>query len=100
VTDCTTTKIEFSSLKRRKVEAEFSGGEITSDGGALLLRAADQQLGLMKRISDVIEDPRRQELVQHSQLSMLRQRAMGLHWVTKISMITRHYAVIVQFKWQ
>jgi hypothetical protein len=78
VTDCTTTKVEFSSLKRRKVEAEFSGGEITSDGGALLLRAADHQLGLMKRVSDVIEDPRRQELVQHSQLSMLRQRVYGV----------------------
>jgi hypothetical protein len=28
VTNCTTPKIEFSRLKRRKVEAEFSGGEI------------------------------------------------------------------------
>jgi len=45
VTHCTTPKIEFPSLKRQKVEAEFSGGEITSAGGALLLREADRQLG-------------------------------------------------------
>jgi len=30
--------IEFSPLKRRKIEAKFSGGEITSDAEALLLR--------------------------------------------------------------
>ena len=55
MTHCTTPKIEFPSLKRRKVEAEFSGGEITSDGGALLLREADRQLGLMKAASDLYD---------------------------------------------
>jgi len=70
--------IEFSPLKRRKVEAEFSGGEITSDAGALLLREADRQLGLLKKVASVVDDQRRQELVQHSLLSMLRQRVYGL----------------------
>jgi hypothetical protein len=78
VTDCTTTEIEFSPLKRRKVIAEFSGGEITSDGGALLLREADRQLGLIKQVDGVVEDFRRQDMVQHSQLSILRQRVYGL----------------------
>lgn len=78
MTHCTTPKIEFPSLKRRKVEAEFSGGEITSDGGALLLREADRQLGLMKAVSDVVDDPRRADMVQHSLLSMLRQRVYGI----------------------
>ena len=70
--------IEFSPLKRRKVEAEFSGGEITSDAGPLLLRQADRQLGLLKKVASVVDDRRRQELVQHSLLSMLRQRVYGL----------------------
>jgi len=78
VTNCTTEKIEFSPLKRRKVEAEFSGGEITSDAGALLLRQADRQLELLKQVASVVDDRRRQELVQHSLLSMLRQRVYGL----------------------
>jgi len=78
VTNCTTTEIEFSSLKRRKVTTEFSGGEITSDGGALLLREADRQLGLMKQVAGVVDDSRRQDMVQHSQLSILRQRVYGL----------------------
>ena len=78
MTNCTTEKIEFSPLKRRKVEAEFSGGEITSDAGALLLRQADRQLELLKQVASVVDDRRRQELVQHSLLSMLRQRVYGL----------------------
>ena len=78
MTNCTTAEIEFSSLKRHKVTTEFSGGEITSDGGALLLHEADRQLNLMKQVSDVVDDPHRQDMVQHTQLSMLRQRVYGL----------------------
>jgi len=70
--------IEFSPLKRRKVEAEFSGGEITSDAGALLLRQIDRQLGLLKKVASVVEDQRRQDMVQHSLESMLRQRVYGI----------------------
>jgi hypothetical protein len=50
VTDCTQTSFEFPDLKRRKVQAEFSGGEITSDGGVLLLRQIDRRLGLLKAV--------------------------------------------------
>nr|WP_235185954.1 transposase [Methylomarinum vadi] len=44
MTNCTPAQIEFPPLKRRKIDAQFSGGAITSDGGVLLLRAVDQQL--------------------------------------------------------
>jgi len=36
VTNCTAAQIEFPAFKRRKIEAQFSGGAITSDGGVLL----------------------------------------------------------------
>jgi hypothetical protein len=35
VTVCTTEMIKFSSCKRRKVQTQFCGGEITSDGGVV-----------------------------------------------------------------
>ncbi len=38
MTNCTEDRIEFPSLKRRKIEAEFSGGDVSSDGDVLLLR--------------------------------------------------------------
>jgi len=42
--------LEFSSLKRRKVEVNFEGGDITSDGGAILLREMDKRIGLTDAI--------------------------------------------------
>jgi len=78
VTNCTQESFEFPALKRRKIEAEFSGGDITSDGGVLLLREVDRRLGLMKAISQVLHDPREAGKIRHSQLSLLRQRVYGL----------------------
>jgi len=78
VTNCTQAIFNFPVLKRRKVQAEFSGGEITSDGGALLLRQIDRRLGLMKAVDAVIPDPRNPDYITHTQLSLLRQRVYGL----------------------
>ena len=78
VTNCTQAVFDFPVLKRRKVQAAFSGGEITSDGGALLLRQIDRRLGLMKAIDAVIPDPRNPDYITHTQLSLLRQRVYGL----------------------
>jgi hypothetical protein len=69
VTNCTQTSFEFPALKRRKVQAEFSGGEITSDRGVLLLRQIDRRLGLFKAVDDAIADPRDPCYIAHSQLS-------------------------------
>ena len=44
--DCNLEPIRFPSCKGRLVEASFSRGAITSDGGAVLLRQADRMLGL------------------------------------------------------
>lgn len=70
--------IEFQALNRKIIQGEFSGGEITSDAGALLLRASDNKLGLVKSINDIIEDPRNPKFIQHSQLSLLRQRIFSI----------------------
>jgi len=51
VTNCTQLPLEFPPLKRHKVEAEFSGGDVTSDGGVLLLRNVDRRLGLLESIN-------------------------------------------------
>ena len=78
MTNCTQAVFDFPALKRRKVQTEFSGGDITSDGGVLLLREIDRQLGLMKAIDAVIPDPRNPDYITHTQLSLLRQRVYGL----------------------
>ena len=46
MTQCYQNAIEFPRVRRRVVEARFNGGELTSDGGSLLLRQADRYRGL------------------------------------------------------
>jgi len=78
VTDGTPKRLEFARCQRRVVEADFSGGEITSDGGVLLLSELDRQLGLTAALDRALSDPRCAGRVEHSQLSLLRQRIYGL----------------------
>jgi hypothetical protein len=78
MTECTPTELSFPSCKSRKVTADFSGGNITSYGGASLLRQADRQLDLLRQAARLIPDPRRQASVEHSIESMLRQRVFAL----------------------
>jgi hypothetical protein len=60
------------------VLADFAGGSITSDAGALLLREADRRLGLIDHLDRVIPDPRNQQLITHQQSTMLRQRIFAI----------------------
>jgi len=78
VPDCTSIQLAIPGLGRRVVQAEFTGGDVTSDGGAVLLRLADRRLGLLRRISKALGDPRQRKKVTHSLLSMVRQRVYGL----------------------
>jgi hypothetical protein len=78
MTQRNTEALSFSSLGSRRIEADFSGGSLTCDAGALLLRQADKRLGLLDALDAVIPDPRNQELITHSQRSLLAQRIFGI----------------------
>ncbi len=78
MTICSRDQLEFPGCKGRKVESDFSGGNVTSDGGLLLLRQADRRLGLTSSVARLLADPRRQASCEHTSLSMLRQRVYGL----------------------
>jgi hypothetical protein len=78
VTNCTLPGMEFPSVKKRKILADFSGGAISSDGGALLIRQADRLTGLTRALGKVLKDNRFRNKVKHDLLSMLRQRVYGL----------------------
>jgi len=78
MTVCTIPKVEYARFKRRKIEAEFTGGDITSDGGVMLLREVDKRLNLTARIAELFEDTRCKGKVRHALLPMLRQRIYGI----------------------
>jgi hypothetical protein len=76
--NCTQKEFGFPSFDRRKIEADFEGGEVSSDGGVMLLREADRRLGLTKALDGVLLDPRDPLLITHPQVELLRQRIYGL----------------------
>jgi len=78
MTDCTQELFQFPSFDRRKIEASFNGGEVSSDGGVLLLRQADRRLGLVAALDRVLADPRHPLYIVHDQVDLLRQRIYGL----------------------
>jgi hypothetical protein len=75
---CTPPELDFPSFDRRKIEASFTGGDVTSDGGVMLLREADRRLGLVAALDEVLKDPRHPVFITHRQVDLLRQRIYGL----------------------
>ena len=78
MTNCTQEWFEFPRVNRRVVEANFEGGEITSDGGVLLLRQADHRLGLSAAVAAALVDSRRRASCDHDAKSLLRQRLYAI----------------------
>jgi hypothetical protein len=78
VPKCTEAIISFSKVGRRQVQAAFDGGDITSDGGVMLLREVDRRLGLTRTAAAAFSDNRRKASVRHSIRDMLAQRIFGL----------------------
>jgi hypothetical protein len=60
------------------VEAGFSAGQISTDGGALLLREVDRKINLLGRLAGCFCDGRAPLLVKHELPQMLAQRIYGL----------------------
>ena len=71
-------KLTFSPLSRRQIEADFSGGHITSDAGLLLLREVDKQHRLTQRLAETLTDQRDASMVRHQLETMIRQRVYGV----------------------
>ncbi len=76
--DCTLSKIGFPRCRKRRVEVDFAGGEISSNGGAMLLAAADQRLGLLSGLARRLDDGRQAGKVVHGLAALLRPRVFGL----------------------
>jgi len=77
-TECTSVQMDFKGLGRRKVQAAFDGGHISSDGGAVLLREVDRRLGLSEKLSGCFTDHRAPDRIEHSVCELTRQRVFGL----------------------
>lgn len=64
----------LSDVGKKTVDVRFSAQQTSHDGGLLLLREVEQQVGLIGRLAECVNDTRHQGYVQHSIKSMLSQR--------------------------
>src|SRR3954465_7413344 len=78
MTDCHRDPLTSSRLGPKAVVADFNGGRLTTDAGALLLRELGERLGLFDPLDRVIPDPRWLPIVVHDQKAMLAQRTIAI----------------------
>src|SRR5215831_5595384 len=74
-TDCIT---QLSFKFDRRVVARFDAEYASADGGAVLLKAIDTQLGVTATVAGCLRDRRQRGKVQHDVLELVRQRIFGL----------------------
>ena len=72
--DCTTQLLLFKGISNKKIEADFDGGEVSSDAGLLFLREVENRIGITRKIADIIRDRRHPGYVKHQFLDLLKQR--------------------------
>jgi hypothetical protein len=76
--DTITQSVLFADLADKPVIATFDQAHASSDGGAILLKAADQTLGLIAQLVATLQDGRADARVTHSLRDLLAQRIFGL----------------------
>jgi hypothetical protein len=78
MTDDTLLPFSFPAVCAKKFTAAFDGGRITSDGGVMLLAAAERRLRLADRLAAAIHDPRDPARVTHGVADILRARIFAI----------------------
>src|SRR5215468_12245360 len=70
----TPEQLSFHPVTGYTIRADFAGGALSSDFGALLLRGIDRQIGLTARLAAAIQDKRHQSYIAHPLRNLLAQR--------------------------
>lgn len=71
-------KIKISRNLKKEILVNFNGGNITSDGGLLLIKKIDKLLRLTEKISESIKDRRDAEKIKHDMRSLIKQKIYQL----------------------
>lgn len=71
---CSPKQLCFPPIAGQTLRADFEGGALSSDFGALLLRGIDRQIGLTARFAAAIHDKRHQSYLDHPLRDLLAQR--------------------------
>ena len=67
-------EIKVGDIGDKSLTVNFDGGNISSDAGALILREAEEQTGLIRSVAGVIPDNRDARYITHTLTDLLTQR--------------------------
>src|ERR1700758_2323517 len=70
----TPEQLRFPPIAGYTVRADFEGGALSSDFGALLLRGIDRQIGRTERLATAMRDKRHPSYIDHPLRDLLAQR--------------------------
>ena len=66
--------LNLFQLQNKPIELNYTGEKISSDGGLLMLKELENEIGIIKNFSSCIDDNRDQRYVDHSIESLVSQR--------------------------
>ena len=69
---------QFASISGKKVTADFSGGDVTSDVGVLVMKETANKIGIIERLVQAIHDERHQSYVKHESAELFTQRILQI----------------------
>ncbi|HEY5393318.1 MAG TPA: IS1380 family transposase [Hanamia sp.] len=68
----------ISPVKNKEVALSFTGSDISSDGGLLLLKECEGQVGIIKSLTNCLADQRHPSYIHHSLEQMITQRVFQI----------------------
>lgn len=74
----TVQTVLFPDLFAKPLVAAFDTPHLSSDGGAVLLKAVDERLGLTARLAGCLREWRQAGKIEHDLPTLIRQRCYGL----------------------
>jgi hypothetical protein len=77
-TECNSAYLDFPIVGSRQVLASFDGGDITSDGGGLLLRRAEELAAIIRQFAGCFTDHRDPDLIEHTVEHLVAQRVYAI----------------------
>lgn len=75
---CTSSEVDLGRLGRRVISANFEGGDISTEGGVLLLRQIDRKIGLTKAVAGALADGRDPTRITHDLRTLVAQRVYAI----------------------
>ena len=78
MTDATPLPFDLPAVARKKLTVDFDGGNQSSDAGLFLLRAAEQKVGVVKRLAAALPDRRDPTRVRHKLAEIIGARVLAI----------------------